>query len=72
MKLDWIQSALAEGLEFLSSRKSLCRHEVGASAWLESPEPENQFRQRLIRFHHLQRNNPRGAARFLQSCPGAA
>jgi hypothetical protein len=71
MKPDWIQSARAEGLGFLS-RKSLCRHEVGESAWLESLEPENQFRQGLIRFHHLQRSNPRGAARLLQSCPGAA
>lgn len=45
-------------------------HEYWESVWLKCQEPERTFLQALIQlavaFHHLQRNNSRGAASMLR------
>jgi uncharacterized protein len=71
MTLDWTQGSLAEGLRLYEAGEFFAAHEAWESRWLESREPEKTFLQGLIQvtaaFHHLQRNNPLGAARLLQA-----
>src|ERR1700691_2494597 len=68
MTFDWSEGALAEGLRLYDAGQFFTAHEAWESVWLRSPEPEKMFLQGLIQitaaFHHLQRNNPLGAARL--------
>jgi predicted metal-dependent hydrolase len=70
MEFDWTQGALAEGLRCYDAREYFIAHEAWETVWLEAHEPDKTFLQGLIQvtaaFHHLQRNNPLGAARLLQ------
>jgi predicted metal-dependent hydrolase len=74
MNFDWTQGALAEGLQHYHAGEFFAAHESWESLWLVAQEPEKLFLQGLIQvtaaFHHLQRNNPRGAARLLQGALG--
>jgi predicted metal-dependent hydrolase len=74
MKFDWTQGALAEGLRHYHAGEFFAAHESWESLWLVAQEPEKMFLQGLIQvtaaFHHLQRNNPQGAARLLQGALG--
>ena len=71
MSLDWDEGALAEGLRCYASGAFFSAHEAWERAWLEFREPEKTLLQALIQvaaaFHHLQRNNPRGAAKLLRA-----
>jgi predicted metal-dependent hydrolase len=68
---DWTQGDLAEGLRRYEAGEFFAAHEAWESVWLQSQEPDKTFLQGLIQvtaaFHHLQRNNPRGAALLLQA-----
>jgi uncharacterized protein len=68
MKFDWTEGALAEGLKHYRAGEFFAAHESWESLWLVAQEPEKMFLQGLIQitaaFHHLQRNNPLGAARL--------
>jgi uncharacterized protein len=68
MKFDWTEGALAEGLAHYRAGEFFAAHESWESLWLVAQEPEKMFLQGLIQvtaaFHHLQRNNPVGAARL--------
>jgi predicted metal-dependent hydrolase len=68
MKFDWTEGALAEGLTHYCAGEFFAAHESWESLWLVAQEPEKMFLQGLIQvtaaFHHLQRNNPLGAARL--------
>jgi predicted metal-dependent hydrolase len=70
MKFDWTEGALAEGLAHYRAGEFFAAHESWESLWLVAQEPEKMFLQGLIQvtaaFHHLQRNNPRGAARLFE------
>ena len=70
MIFDWTQGALAEGLRHYHAGEFFAAHESWESLWLVALEPEKMFLQGLIQvtaaFHHLQRDNPRGAAGLLQ------
>jgi uncharacterized protein len=74
MKFDWTQGALAEGLRHYHAGEFFAAHESWESVWLVAQEPDKRFLQGLIQvtaaFHHLQRNNPRGAAGLLQGALG--
>jgi predicted metal-dependent hydrolase len=69
MEFDWTEGALAEGLTHYRAGEFFAAHESWESVWLVAQEPEKMFLQGLIQvtaaFHHLQRNNPLGAARLL-------
>ena len=71
MEFDWTQGALAEGLSHYDAREYFIAHEAWETVWLEAHEPDKTFLQGLIQvtaaFHHLQRNNPLGAARLLHA-----
>jgi predicted metal-dependent hydrolase len=68
MKFDWTEGALAEGLTHYRAGEFFAAHESWESLWLVAQEPDKMFLQGLIQvtaaFHHLQRNNPLGAARL--------
>jgi hypothetical protein len=68
-KLDWNLGALAAGLRCYRSQEFFLAHEHWESVWLKCQEPERSFLQALIQttsaFHHLQRNNSKGAASLL-------
>jgi hypothetical protein len=69
IKLNWTIGALAEGLRCYQSQEFFLAHEHWESVWLKCHEPERSFLQALIQmtsaFHHLQRNNSRGAVSLL-------
>ena len=71
MTLDWSCGALAEGLRCDKSEEFFLAHEHWEGVWLNCEEPEKTFLQALIQvtaaFHHLQRNNLRGAASLLRA-----
>jgi hypothetical protein len=71
MELDWNLAALAEGLRCYRGQEFFLAHENWESVWLKCQEPEKSFLQALIQiaaaFHHLQRNNSRGAASLLKA-----
>jgi uncharacterized protein len=70
MQFDWTEGALAEGLKHYREGEFFRAHESWESLWLVAQEPEKMFLQGLIQvtaaFHHLQRNNPLGAARLFE------
>lgn len=70
MKLDWNIGALADGLRCYRGQEFFLAHEHWESVWLLCQEPEKSFVQALIQmagaFHHLQRNNARGATSLLR------
>jgi predicted metal-dependent hydrolase len=70
-RFDWAQGELAEGLRRYESGEFFAAHEAWENVWLRSQEPNKTFLQGLIQvtaaFHHLQRNNPRGATLLLQA-----
>ena len=69
MALDWSSGALAEGLRCYRNQEFFLAHEHWECIWLSCEEPEKTFLQSLIQvsaaFHHLQRNNVRGAKSLL-------
>jgi len=71
MDLDWTQSDLAEGLRLYEAGKFFAAHESWENVWKSSPQPQKTFLQGLIQvagaFHHLQRNNIRGATGLMRS-----
>ena len=71
MKLDWNLEPLADGLQCYQRQEFFLAHEHWEIVWLECQEPEKSFLQALIQmaaaFHHLQRNNLRGAASLLNA-----
>ncbi len=71
MKLDWNLESLAEGLRCYRSQQFFLAHEHWEIVWLRCQEPEKTFLQALIQlaaaFHHLQRNNHRGATSLLKA-----
>jgi hypothetical protein len=71
MKFDWSCGALADGLECYRREAFFSAHEHWETVWLQSQEPEKTFLQALIQitaaFHHLQRNNARGATSLLKA-----
>jgi predicted metal-dependent hydrolase len=80
MKFDWSCGALADGLRCYESEEFFLAHEHWESVWLKCEGPERSFLQALIQmagaFHHLRRDNYRGAAsllnralRRLEGCP---
>jgi predicted metal-dependent hydrolase len=70
MEFDWTEGALAEGLKHYRAGEFFAAHESWESLWLVAQEPEKMFLQGLIQvtaaFHHLQRNNPLGAASLFE------
>jgi predicted metal-dependent hydrolase len=68
---DWTQGDLAEGLRRYEAGEFFAAHEAWEKVWLRSQQPDRTFVQGLIQvtaaFHHLQRNNRRGAASLLQA-----
>jgi predicted metal-dependent hydrolase len=68
---DWTQGDLAEGLRRYEAGEFFAAHEAWEKVWLRSQEPDKTFLQGLIQitaaFHHLQRNNRRGAATLLRA-----
>ena len=71
MNLDWNSGALADGLRCYRSQKFFLAHEHWESVWLKCQEPGKSFLQALIQmaaaFHHLQRNNFKGAVSLLNA-----
>jgi uncharacterized protein len=71
VKLDWNLGALADGLRCYRSQEFFLAHEHWESVWRQCQGPEKSFLQALIQvaaaFHHLKRNNFRGAASLLNS-----
>jgi len=71
MPLDWTCGALAEGLRCYRNQEFFLAHEHWEGVWLRAEEPEKTFLQALIQiaaaFHHLQRNNPLGAASLMRA-----
>jgi predicted metal-dependent hydrolase len=69
MKLIWTEGELGEGLRCYRAQEFFAAHEHWECVWLRSKEPEKAFLQGLIQvaaaFHHLQRDNPRGARSLL-------
>ena len=65
MDFDWNTGALADGLRCYRNQEFFLAHEYWESIWLQCRQPEKTFIQALIQlacaFHHLQRNNLRGA-----------
>lgn len=74
INLDWSSGALAEGLRCYRQEKFFAAHEHWESVWLTCLQPEKTFLQALIQvaaaFHHLRRNNLRGAASLLKTSLG--
>lgn len=70
MPLDWTSGALAEGLQCYRNSEFFLAHEHWESVWLNLQEPEKSFLQALIQtaaaFHHLNSENPEGAASLLR------
>jgi uncharacterized protein len=70
MPFDWSCGALAEGLKCYRSGEFFLAHEHWEGVWLTREDPEKTFLQALIQiaaaFHHLQRQNPLGAASLLR------
>jgi uncharacterized protein len=68
--LDWSRGGLATGLACYSRQEFFEAHEHWEAVWLTIKEPEKSFLQSLIQmtaaFHHLQRNNRRGAMSLLR------
>lgn len=71
MRFDWNLGALADGLRCYSSQEFFLAHEHWESVWLKCQEPEKSFLQALIQmasaFHHLGRDNSRGATSLLKA-----
>lgn len=71
MEFDWKLGALADGLQCYRSQEFFAAHEHWESVWRKCQEPEKSFIQGLIQvaaaFHHLQRDNRKGAASLLKS-----
>jgi hypothetical protein len=71
MMLDWNLGPLADGLRCYQGQEFFLAHEHWEIVWLRCQEPEKSFLQALIQvaaaFHHLQRNNQRGAASLLKA-----
>lgn len=71
MVFDWSSGALAEGLRCYGDGEYFLAHEHWEGVWLKCEEPEKTFLQALIQitaaFHHLQRNNAKGAASLLRA-----
>jgi len=71
MQIDWNLESLAEGLRCYQSQQFFQAHEHWEIIWLQCQQPEKTFLQALIQmaaaFHHLQRNNSRGAASLLHA-----
>jgi hypothetical protein len=69
MPLNWNRGPLAEGLHCYRAGQFFETHEHWESVWLTLSGPEKTFLQSLIQiaaaFHHLKRNNPRGAQSLL-------
>lgn len=69
MKLDWSCEALVEGLRCYRGEEFFLAHEHWESVWLKCTTPEKTFLQALIQiaaaFHHLRRDNSRGATSLL-------
>jgi uncharacterized protein len=67
---DWTSGALAEGVRCYRNREFWLAHEHWESVWLRLEEPEKSFLQALIQttaaFHHLQKDNLRGAVSLLR------
>jgi predicted metal-dependent hydrolase len=74
VKLEWDLGALADGLQCYRGQEFFQAHEHWESVWLKCGQPEKSFLQALIQmaaaFHHLQRNNHRGAASLLKASLG--
>jgi predicted metal-dependent hydrolase len=72
--LDWTQGDMADGLQSYQAGEFFAAHEAWENVWLQSQEPAKTFLQGLIQvtaaFHHLRRNNPRGATVLLQAALG--
>lgn len=70
MSQDWNSGPLAEGLRCYCAGEYFEAHEHWESVWLQCEEPEKTFLQSLIQitaaFHHLERNNLKGAASLLR------
>jgi len=80
MEFDWNLGALGDGLRCYRREEFFAAHEHWEILWRKSHGPEKSFLQALIQvaggFHHLQRENLRGAVallsaarRRLESCP---
>ncbi len=71
MDLDWTQGDLAEGLRLYEAGKFFAAHEHWENVWRLSPQPQKTFLQGIIQvagaFHHLQRDNTRGAIGLMRS-----
>ena len=69
MALDWSCGTLAEGLRCYQNEEFFEAHEHWETSWLACTEPEKTFLQSLIQvsaaFHHLRRENDRGAISLL-------
>lgn len=71
MALDWNDGALADGLRCYRNQEFFDAHEHWEGVWRASTDPQKTFLQGLIQiaaaFHHLHRQNARGAASLLRS-----
>lgn len=71
MPFDWETGPLAEGARCYREHEFFLAHEHWEAVWLQCSEPEKTFLQALIQitaaFHHLERNNPIGAASLLRA-----
>jgi uncharacterized protein len=71
VELDWNLGELAAGLRCYRGREFFLAHEHWEILWRSSQGPEKSFLQALIQmaaaFHHLQRNNLRGATALLKA-----
>lgn len=66
--------ALREGLRRFNEGRFWDAHEAWEETWLRWPDPERRFVQGLIQlaaaWHHLSRENDRGAKRLFASAAG--
>jgi predicted metal-dependent hydrolase len=71
MPLDWSCGALWEGLRCYKNEEFFLAHEHWEGIWLACEGEEKRFLQALIQiaaaFHHLQRENFRGAESLLRA-----
>jgi|SRR5271166_1552406 len=74
MPFDWTRDQLAQGLASYRNGEFFAAHEHWESVWLSAEEPEKTFLQSIIQvaaaFHHLERDNPTGAASLLRRSLG--
>jgi uncharacterized protein len=74
MEFDWNLGALADGLGCYRRGEFFAAHEHWEIRWRETQGAEKCFLQALIQmagaFHHLQRNNLRGANALLEAALG--